>query len=140
MDTERNSDFNYLCKICDMMSFPVWQMTLLVKDEESMFSEKVYKVHYYTHFNILEQNALMMNEDQDNALNPGNIQFFFGGQAATNLHENPPALEKIITYIKLLTCFNIHIDAVINKKTLGPKKLFILHDAQLIQLPNQILS
>ena len=44
-------------------------MTFLVKDPFSIASEKVYKVHYYTHFKVLEQTMpmLSMNENVENS-------------------------------------------------------------------------
>ena len=49
-NTEGNSDFNMQCPSCESVGVPVWQVTLLVKDKESIGSDHFFKLNFFTHF------------------------------------------------------------------------------------------
>jgi hypothetical protein len=96
-------------------------MTLVVKDVQAFDSESFYKIHYYTHF----ANVYMGFEDsiQPEISNddPSKIEYFFGGQKPTNLYQDSEGLEKILQYLELMKKFNVHVDAVVQRKVLGQK-------------------
>ena len=67
-------------------------MTLLVKDQESIGIDQIFKINYFTHFQELEPEkyqqepislGLVDLEDKTQAIktdDPSRIQYFFGGQ------------------------------------------------------------
>ena len=113
LDSEANSDFETLCPICQTLSSPVWQLTLLVKDALQFDSDCFYKIHYYTHF----QNVYMGFEDsiqpEMSADDPSKIEYFFGGQKPTNLYQDQKGLIHVQKYLELMKKFNVNVDAVV---------------------------
>ena len=130
--TEANSDFETLCPNCNSLSSPVWQMTFVVKDALAFDSQNFFKIHYYTHF----QNVYLGFEDsiqpETSIDDPSKIEYFFGGQKPTNLYQDEEGLNKIEKYLQIMKKFNVQVDAVVQRKVLGQKQIFTLHDAQLI--------
>lgn len=53
LNTESNSNFDHLCPLCENVGVPVWQMTLLVNDEDSIGMDQMFKINYFSHFEEL---------------------------------------------------------------------------------------
>jgi hypothetical protein len=49
--------------------------------------EKVYKLHYYTHFQEIDKGLEFGNLDEENLSASSDIKFFFGGVKPTNLYQ-----------------------------------------------------
>ena len=82
------------------MGVPVWQVTLLVKDKESIGSDQFFKLNFFTHFIELnpqkyygEVHTLGLVDLEDSQASastndPSRIEYFFGGQKPTNLYKD----------------------------------------------------
>jgi hypothetical protein len=96
-----------------------------------LFLEKVYKLHYYTHFQEMDKGLEFGNLDDENPSASSDIKFFFGGTKPTNLYKNAESLNKITQYLKLMSRTGIQIEAIIQKKVINKsgKTIFVLYDS-----------
>lgn len=106
----------YLCPDCGEVGRPIYRMIFLVKDDSTMGADRVYKVHFYSYDGCAEQ--------------------FFKGVKPTNFYRDTKSLEKIKTYINLLSRFNIYLDVIIRRKYSQRlnEDLFELYDGNLFDL------
>ena len=68
---------------------------MLVKDSTSQMNKNFYRILLYTY----------ENKGSD----------FFGGIPPTNLYKDPAALENIEKHVKVMTKFNVWIDAILER-------------------------
>lgn len=57
--------------------------------------EKVYKLHYYTHFQEMDKGLEFGNLDEENPSASSDVKFFFGGLKPTNLYKNEQSITQI---------------------------------------------
>jgi hypothetical protein len=93
--------------------------------------EKVFKLHYFTHFQEMDKGLEFGNLDDENPLASSDIKFFFGGTKPTNLYKNEESIVKIEKYLKLMNKTNIYVEAIIQKKVISKtgKNIYVLYDS-----------
>ena len=105
-----------MCPQCIEPGRPIYRMMFLVKDDSTLATDKINKLHFYTYNSFCED--------------------FFHGLKPVNLYKDPVALQKIKDYVGLLSKFNVYTDMVIRKKYSKKtnEDIFELYDSKCIKI------
>lgn len=102
------------CKSCKVETRLIYKMQMLVKDSSSQMNKNFYRILLYSY------------EESKGAE-------FFNDIKPCNLYKNPEVLQQIQKQVKIMTKFNVWIDAIIERQG----TFFLIRDTKIIDTNNK---
>ena len=82
--------------------YPIYYLSLLVKDDSTGAVDSIFKLFYYTHEHRPMENVTQL--------------YLFGGLKPSNLYRDETARRHIESYLQLITRFNVYLELGIHRK------------------------
>ena len=134
-----------MCPVCDELAYPVFQMTMIVKDSSNSPEvvsdiDSFYKLNYFTHWALIDgksqptppkmKDQIETDEKLDHTSELGHK--FFYGQPPTNLFRDKKGLAVVQTYIDLMLQQGLICEALVEVREQNAVKLANIINGQLI--------